>query len=102
MPLFRKIAFTIDEGDRIGLIGPNGSGKSTLLQILSGTTEADSGEVALRKRTRLSLVQQESQFAAGQTVRTVIEAALERSAVPRRRASGPLCRNAGTRRLGRP
>ena len=48
MPLFRNIAFTIAEGDRIGLIGPNGSGKSTLLQILSGTTEADSGEVALR------------------------------------------------------
>ncbi len=82
MPLFRNIAFTIAEGDRIGLIGPNGSGKSTLLQILSGTTEADSGEVALRKRTRLSLVHQESQFAGGQTVRTVIEAALERSAVP--------------------
>ena len=69
MPLFRNIAFTIAEGDRIGLIGPNGSGKSTLLQILSGTTEADSGEVALRKRTRLSLVHQESQFAGGQTVR---------------------------------
>ena len=82
MPLFRNIAFTIAEGDRIGLIGPNGSGKSTLLQILSGTIEADSGEVALRKRTRLSLVHQESQFAGGQTVRTVIEAALERSAVP--------------------
>jgi ABC transport system ATP-binding/permease protein len=81
-PLFRSIAFTIAEGDRIGVIGPNGSGKSTLLQILSGAMEPDSGDVALRKRTRLSLVQQESQFAAGETVRAVIEAALERSAVP--------------------
>ncbi|MGB8890296.1 MAG: ABC-F family ATP-binding cassette domain-containing protein [Candidatus Korobacteraceae bacterium] len=81
-PLFRSIAFTIVEGERIGLIGPNGSGKSTLLQILSGAIEPDGGEVALRKRTRLSHVQQESQFAAGQTVRTVIEAALKRSAVP--------------------
>jgi ATP-binding cassette subfamily F protein uup len=81
-PLFRNIAFTIAEGDRIGLIGPNGSGKSTLLQILSGAIVADAGEVALRKRARLSHVQQESQFAAGQTVRAVIEAALERSAVP--------------------
>ena len=81
-PLFRNIAFTIAEGDRIGLIGPNGSGKSTLLQILSGAVEPDSGEVALRKRARLSHVQQESQFAAAQTVRTVIEAALERSSVP--------------------
>jgi ABC transport system ATP-binding/permease protein len=81
-PLFRSIAFTISEGDRIGLIGPNGSGKSTLLQILSGAIEPDSGEVALRKRARLSYVQQESQFAPRQTVRSVIEAALDRSAVP--------------------
>ena len=82
VPLFRNIAFTIAEGDRIGLIGPNGSGKSTLLQILSGAIEPDSGEVALRKRARLSHVQQDSQFATGQTVRTLIMAALERSAVP--------------------
>ncbi|MGD0931219.1 MAG: ATP-binding cassette domain-containing protein, partial [Candidatus Korobacteraceae bacterium] len=81
-PLFRNVAFTISEGDRIGLIGPNGSGKSTLLQILSGTIDPDSGEVALRKRVRLSLVHQDSQFAAGQTVRSVIAAALERSGVP--------------------
>ena len=81
-PLFRNIAFTIAEGDRIGLIGPNGSGKSTLLQILSGAVEPDSGRVALRKRARLSHVPQESQFTAALTVRAVIEAALERSAVP--------------------
>jgi ATP-binding cassette subfamily F protein uup len=81
-PLFRNVAFTVSEGDRIGLIGPNGSGKSTLLQILSGTIDPDSGEVALRKRVRLSLVPQESQFAGGQTVRSVIAAALERSGVP--------------------
>jgi ATP-binding cassette subfamily F protein uup len=65
MPLLRNIAFTIAEEDRIGMIGPNGSGKSTLLQILSGAVEPDSGEVALRKRARLSHVQQESQFARG-------------------------------------
>ncbi len=94
-PLFRNIAFTIAEGDRIGLIGPNGSGKSTLLQILSGVIEPDSGEVALRKRVRLSHVQQESQFAAGQTVRTVIEAALERSAVPADEWQGRLAETLG-------
>jgi ATP-binding cassette subfamily F protein uup len=82
IPLFRDIAFTIEEGDRIGVIGPNGSGKSTLLQILSGGVEADSGDIAVRKQIRLSLVQQESYFAAGQTVASVIESAMERSAVP--------------------
>ncbi|MFZ0311356.1 MAG: ABC-F family ATP-binding cassette domain-containing protein [Candidatus Korobacteraceae bacterium] len=81
-PLFRNVAFTVSEGDRIGLIGPNGSGKSTLLQILSGTIDPDSGEVVLRKHVRLSFVHQESQFAGGRTVRSVIAAALERSGVP--------------------
>ena len=82
LPLFRNVAFTVSEGDRIGVIGPNGSGKSTLLQILSGAVDADSGEVALRKRVRLSFVHQESQFAGDQTVRSVITAALERAGVP--------------------
>ena len=63
-------------------MGLTARAKSTLLQILSGAIEPDGGDVALRKRTRLSHVQQESQFAAGQTVQMVIEAALERSAVP--------------------
>ena len=34
--LFRDIAFTVSDEDRIGLIGPNGAGKSTLLKILAG------------------------------------------------------------------
>ena len=81
-PLFQDISFTISEGDRIGLIGPNGSGKSTLLGILSGSIEPDSGEVAVRRHTKLSYVIQESQFASGETVRSVVMKALERSAVP--------------------
>ncbi|HWZ82052.1 MAG TPA: ABC-F family ATP-binding cassette domain-containing protein [Terriglobales bacterium] len=81
-PLFQNVSFTVSEGDRIGLIGPNGSGKSTLLRILAGDVEPDSGEVSTRKRARLSYVEQESKFASGQTVRSVIENALERAHVP--------------------
>ena len=40
--LFANIAFTIVEGEKIGLIGINGTGKSTLLSIIAGTVEADS------------------------------------------------------------
>jgi len=81
-PLFQNISFTVSEGDRIGLIGPNGSGKSTLLEILHGRVQPDSGNVAIRKGTRLSCVSQISEFAAGETAHSVIEAALKKSGVP--------------------
>ena len=80
--LFREISFTVDEGDRIGLIGPNGSGKSTLLRILADQIEPDSGEVAARKYTRLSYVAQDSEFAPEDTVRSIIQEALRRTGVP--------------------
>jgi ATP-binding cassette subfamily F protein uup len=81
-PLFQDISFTVSEGERVGLIGPNGSGKSTLLEILYGRVQPDTGEVAVRKRTRMSCVAQISEFAPGATIRSVIEAAFERAKVP--------------------
>jgi ATP-binding cassette subfamily F protein uup len=81
-PLFKNISFTVSEGDRIGVIGPNGSGKSTLLEMLCGKTKPDSGDVAVRKGTRLSYVKQISEFEPGISIQAVIEAALERSSVP--------------------
>ncbi|HEY6266601.1 MAG TPA: ABC-F family ATP-binding cassette domain-containing protein [Candidatus Acidoferrum sp.] len=80
-PLFQNISFTVSGGDRIGVIGPNGSGKSTLLEMLMGRVKPDSGDVAIRKGTRLNYVAQISEFAAGVTIRTVIENALERAAL---------------------
>jgi len=80
-PLFHNVSFTISDGDRIGLIGPNGSGKSTLLRILAGDVAPDSGEISLRKRTRLAYVEQDSRFDPEATVRSVIESALDRAAV---------------------
>ena len=81
-PLFQSISFTVSEGDRIGVIGPNGSGKSTLLEMLVGRVNPDSGDMAIRKGTRLSIVAQISEFAPGVTIRSVIETALERATVP--------------------
>ena len=81
-PLFENVALSISEGDRLGLIGPNGSGKSTLLEILAGRREPDTGEVAVRKGTRLGHVAQDPQFDPAQTVRSVIRRALALAAIP--------------------
>ncbi len=80
-PLFENVSFTVMEESRIGLIGPNGSGKSTLLRIIGGTIEPDSGALAVRKKIRLSYVEQESRFEPGRTVRRVVEEAMGRAAV---------------------
>jgi ABC transport system ATP-binding/permease protein len=80
-PLFRGISLNISDGDRLGLIGANGSGKSTLLEILAGLREPDNGRVAFRKNTRLSYVAQISEFTAGETVRTIIQRALDRAQI---------------------
>jgi ATP-binding cassette subfamily F protein uup len=81
-PLFQDVSFTLSEGDRIGLIGPNGSGKSTLLRILAGSEDPDTGDVAVRKRIRVTCVQQDSKFKSGDTVRSVVEHAMEGAGAP--------------------
>lgn len=39
------INFSLDEGDRMGIIGHNGAGKSTLLKVIAGIYEPDRGRV---------------------------------------------------------
>ncbi|MEF2269698.1 ABC-F family ATP-binding cassette domain-containing protein [Janthinobacterium sp. LS2A] len=56
--LFNELAFTLRQGDRIGLIGHNGCGKSTLLGLLSGTREATSGTIHVARACRLQHVEQ--------------------------------------------
>ena len=56
--LFNELAFTLRQGDRIGLIGHNGCGKSTLLGLLNGTRAATAGTIQLARACRLQHVEQ--------------------------------------------
>src|SRR5438046_6247054 len=94
-PLFQNISFTVSEGERIGLIGPNGSGKSTLIEILAGRVNPDTGDVAVRKRARLSSVVQVSEFAPNETVRSVIEKAFHEGQLTEHERTGRIAEAQG-------
>ena len=44
-----NVSFTLNEGDRLGLLGLNGSGKSTLLKIIGGFIKPSSGSILIHK-----------------------------------------------------
>jgi ATP-binding cassette subfamily F protein 3 len=50
-PILKNITFTINAGERVGLIGPNGSGKTTLLRIIAGHENANSGTITTNPPT---------------------------------------------------
>ena len=60
--LFTDIQFSVEPGDRVGLIGPNGSGKSTLLKIICSLEQPDSGGFTLQKGARIGYLAQEDRF----------------------------------------
>ncbi len=68
-PLLDRAEFSIDEGERIGLIGRNGTGKSSLLNVMAGRADLDGGNLALRDGLRVVLVEQEPQLPEASTLR---------------------------------
>jgi ATP-binding cassette subfamily F protein uup len=74
--LFENISLGIGEGERLGMIGRNGAGKSTLLKILAGQMEPDSGNISLRRNTRVGYVPQQAEFPAGSTAHDIVAEAI--------------------------
>lgn len=59
LPVLDKAAFSLQEGERVGLIGRNGTGKTSLLKVLSRLVPLDEGELRIVTGTRCILVEQE-------------------------------------------
>lgn len=66
--LLANTAFSLESGERVGLIGRNGTGKSSLLKILAGIEKLDDGLLQYQQGLRIAYVPQEPIFEANETV----------------------------------
>lgn len=66
--LLANTAFSLESGERVGLIGRNGTGKSSLLKILAGIEKMDDGLLQYQQGLRIAYVPQEPIFDSNETV----------------------------------
>jgi len=88
-PLFESTTFSLNPGEKAGLVGANGAGKSTLFAVLRGLLHSDGGDVSVPPSWQIAHVAQETpavdRSAAdytldGDAVLRKIEAEIERAA----------------------
>ncbi|WP_374582179.1 ATP-binding cassette domain-containing protein [Pseudoduganella sp.] len=68
--------FSLETGERVGLIGRNGTGKSSLLKIIAGMQKLDDGLLVMQQGLKVVYVEQEPQFEAGQSVYDAVASGL--------------------------
>ena len=68
--------FSLETGERVGLIGRNGTGKSSLLKIIAGMQKLDDGLLVMQQGLKIVYVEQEPQFEAGQSVHDAVASGL--------------------------
>lgn len=66
--ILRHASFSIEEGDRVGLIGTNGSGKSTLLKMIAGLEPIDGGKLWKNASSKIVYLPQQPDLAEERTV----------------------------------
>ena len=66
--LLDHAGFSLEAGERVGLIGRNGAGKSSLLKILGGLTKPDDGSLQVQQGVRIAFVAQEPSLDPAATI----------------------------------
>ena len=72
------LTFTVNSGERVGILGQNGCGKTTLFRILAGEIGWDEGEVMVAPSKRLGLISQIPVYPDGWTTEDVLRSAHKR------------------------
>ncbi|MCD8315263.1 MAG: ABC-F family ATP-binding cassette domain-containing protein [Firmicutes bacterium] len=62
--IIENISFSINEGDRLGIVGVNGSGKTTLLNLITGKLPRDGGSVFIARGKSVGMLSQNDAFEA--------------------------------------
>ena len=75
--VLKDISFTMQQGDRMGLVGVNGCGKSTLMRIIAGLDSQDSGEISMVRGTRVGYLAQQDMVTHGSTIWAELEKVYE-------------------------
>ena len=60
--ILTDVSFSLEDGDKLGIVGVNGSGKSTLLRLLVGEYTPDEGSVTIAKSKTIGLLHQDDAF----------------------------------------
>ncbi len=66
--ILRDASFSLEEGDKVGLIGTNGSGKSTLLKMIAGLEPPDGGEIWVNASAKIIYLPQQPNLDPNRTV----------------------------------
>ena len=72
------LSFTVNPGERVGILGPNGCGKTTLFRILTGELDRDEGQVAIAPGKRIGLISQIPVYPEDWTTEDVLRSAQQR------------------------
>ena len=75
--LLANTAFSLEEGERVGLIGRNGAGKSSLLKVIAEIEKLDSGLIQKQQQIRITYVAQEPIFVSSSTVFETVALGME-------------------------
>ena len=75
--VLKDVSFTLQQGDRMGLVGVNGCGKSTLMRIIAGLESPDSGEISMARGTRVGYLAQQDMVTHGASVWAELEKVYE-------------------------